>query len=141
MFQLELEKELNAPVHEVYAFWTQPELMQRWFAPGEMTVPAADAEAVEGGIYSITMQNSQDEGLHKVSGQYRKVEANKRLIFTWQWLDSPNISLVEVNFTALSETRTKIQIVHKEFVEEDARDKHQEGWNGCITNLEKALTG
>ena len=35
---------------------------------------------------------------------------------------------------------TLMTLTHEQFFDEDARDRHQHGWNGSIEKLEKYLT-
>jgi len=34
---------------------------------------------------------------------------------------------------------TKITITHEQFVNTEDRDKHNEGWNGCLNRLQRTL--
>ena len=134
MYQLNLEHEFNAPVARLFAAWSQPEVLKQWFAPGTMTVPEAEADVRPGGSYRIVMQHD-DGSLHIVGGQYHEVIENEKLVFSWQWQSSPNVTRVEVVFKALDESHSKVVLTHSEFVDQDTCDKHTEGWIGCLANL------
>jgi uncharacterized protein YndB with AHSA1/START domain len=134
MFQLNIKQEFKTDVSSLFKAWSNIEVMNRWFAPGNMTVPEATAQFVEGGKYRIVMQDD-DGSQHIVGGQYREVVADQRLVFIWQWENSPNITLVTILFSALDAGRSVLEPVHSEFADDEQREKHQQGWNGCLANL------
>ena len=136
MYELEIEQTFNAPIEKVFSAWTQTEVIKSWFAPGDMTVPEASAEPIAGGRYRIVMQDPGGEQ-HIVAGEFREVSPHNKLVFTWQWQDSPNTTLVAVDLEAIDETTTKLTLNHSEFVEVQFRDKHEQGWKGCLANLHK----
>ena len=136
MYQLDIEQTFNAPQSKVFEAWTSAEVMKTWFAPGDMTVPEAEVSSATGGQYRIVMQATDGEQ-HIVGGEFKEVTPHDRLVFTWRWQDSPNTTLVKVEFLAIDENTTQIRLNHSEFVEEEFRDKHQQGWMGCLANLSK----
>ena len=94
---LVLRRTIDAPVETVYAAWTDPETMCRWFAPGEMTVARAVAETEAGGSFLVEMRGA-DGVRHLTRGRYREVVPNRRLVHTWRWEGSEVESLVTVEF-------------------------------------------
>ena len=92
---LTLHRTLDAPVEAVYAAWTDPETMRRWFAPGDLAVARAVAEVEVGGTFLIEMRGQNGES-HVTRGVYREVVPNRRLVHTWQWEGSDVESLVTV---------------------------------------------
>jgi uncharacterized protein YndB with AHSA1/START domain len=48
-------------------------------------------------------------------------------------------TLVTVDFAPEGEA-TKVTITHEQFVNTEDRDKHNEGWNGCLNRLQRTLT-
>ena len=81
---LTLKRRLKAPPAKVFAAWTDPEKVNRWFAPGEATTQRAESDARVGGRYRFVMRAPDGEE-HDVSGVYRDVVANRKLVFTWAW--------------------------------------------------------
>ena len=136
MFELDLEQEFNAPIARLYEAWLKPEVIKTWFAPGNMTIPEAESDGVEGGKYRIVMK-SDDGELHIVSGEFKSLNPYDKIVFSWQWQGSPHTTLVAITLTAIDEHTTKLQLNHSEFTEEGFRDHHKEGWHGCLANLKK----
>jgi len=139
VFELAIKRNFNVPVEQLFNAWCKPELIQKWFAPGNMSVPEATADVKEGGQYRIVMHDADDGSNHIVGGEYHKVVENESLIFTWQWEGSPIITKVAVSFKALTDKTSELLLKHTEFADIEARDKHEMGWNGCLKNLPKAL--
>ena len=74
---------------------------------------------------------------HDVSGVYREVVPNEKLVFTWAWKSTPEReSLVTVLFKPDGDG-TLLTLTHEQFFDEDARDRHQHGWTGALDKLEK----
>ena len=138
--KLLVKRTFKAPVERVYAAWTDAEQMKRWFAPGAMSVPTASADARPGGRYRVQMsEGGSDCEFHTTGGVYREVIPNERLVFTWQWEGSDLETLVTLEFKSLSENETELTLRHEGFDSEDTRNKHGQGWDGCLAKLETLL--
>ena len=134
--RLVVRRSFKAPVERVYAAWTDAEQMKRWFAPGSMTVPMAEADVRVGGRYRVQMSEGGDDcEFHTTGGVYREIIPNRRLVFTWQWEGSDLETVVTLEFKPLSATETELTLIHEGFDSEDTRDKHAQGWDGCLAKL------
>lgn len=132
---LTLHRTLDAPVEAVYAAWTDPETMRRWFAPGDLAVARAVAEVEVGGTFLIEMRGQNGES-HVTRGVYREVVPNRRLVHTWRWEGSDVESLVTVELEPPSPGTTRLTLTHSRFAQAEARDQHEKGWTGCLAKLE-----
>ena len=134
MHQLEISRAFDVSRQRLYQAWSDAAVMQKWFCPGEMTVPEASADCRVDGSYKIVMQ--QKDGVqHIVSGQYQQVVPDEKLVFTWKWQNSPHTSLVTVVFKDRSPSGSELHLTHTEFVDSDTRDEHRKGWHGCLDRL------
>lgn len=136
MHQLTIEQTFNLPLEQLFNAWKDIETIKQWFAPGDMTVPEASNDFKVGGKYRIVMRDS-DNGDHIIGGKYLTIENNKQLSFSWQWEGSPHTTKVDIAFRKLDEQRAALTLVHSEFADQEACDKHEQGWNGCLANLQK----
>ncbi len=135
---LVLKRTFPASCERLFSLWTSAELMMTWFCPSkEMTVPVAEVDAREGGSYRIVMQNKDGE-TYSPSGVYEKVVPNEQLIFSWKWADSELITRVTLDFRAVSDAETELTLTHEGFPEIEIRDRHNEGWEGCLSRLAEA---
>ena len=135
---LALKRRLNAPPQKVFTAWTDPEKVKRWMGPGEIKAVLAETDPRVGGRYHWVMKNPAGE-LHDVSGVYREVIPNEKLVFTWAWKSTPErVSLVTVTFKS-DGGGTLMTLLHEQFFDEDARDRHNQGWEGALTKMERYL--
>jgi uncharacterized protein YndB with AHSA1/START domain len=138
---LNLTRTYSAPREEVFRAWTEPEALKRWFAPSdEFSTPIAEVDLRVGGAYRIGMKPPDQEDMFIVVGTYREVQPPERLVFTWSWEEGMDVgeTLVTVEFRDLGGS-TEVVLTHELFPNEQARDKHNEGWSGCLERLEKIL--
>ena len=136
---LTLVRTLKASPEKVFAAWTEPETLKRWMAPGgDMIVALAETDLRVGGRYRIVMREV-DGTEHKVGGVYREIVPGKKLSFTWAWESTPeNESLVTIELRK-NGAGTELTLVHAKFATDQARDMHNQGWNGCLAKLERLM--
>lgn len=133
MYELTLNKRCRMSVEKVYAAWSSPEQVQRWFAPGDMTVPEAAVDFRVGGAYRIVMQRP-DGQRHIVGGVYRELVPNERLVFSWSWEGSGVTSEVEITLRPAGK-QTDLTLIHRQIPTAESRDSHGQGWEGCLAKL------
>jgi uncharacterized protein YndB with AHSA1/START domain len=64
---------------------------------------------------------------------------NEKLVFTWAWKSTPEReSLVTLTFKRDGDG-TIMTLLHEQFFDEAARDRHRSGWTGALDKLEKYL--
>jgi len=136
---LSIVRKLDAAPGKVWRAITEPEMLKRWMAPSDdFKIPVAEAELRVGGRYHIIM-NAPDGQLHDVSGVYREIVPNKKLVYTWAWKSTPEReSVVTIELRAAG-GGTELTLKHQQFADAEARDRHQQGWMGCLARLEKAV--
>ena len=132
---LMLYRVIDAPVEVVYAAWTEPEMLRRWLAPGNVTVVRAVAEVAVGGTFLVEMRGP-DGRKWLARGRYREVVPHRRLVHTWRWEGSEIETLVTVEFEPEAAGGTRLTLTHSRFAQEEARDEHVRGWTGCLAKLE-----
>ncbi len=89
-----------------------------------------------GGRYTIVF-HTEDGEQHQVGGVYREVIPNEKLVFTWAWRTMPEReSLVTVTVRPDGEGAL-LTLLHEQFFDEPARDRHRLGWSGALDKLEK----
>ena len=132
---LTLKRRLKAPPAKVFAAWTDPQKIARWMGPEQVESVRAETDARTGGRYRFVMRTTGGEE-HDVSGSYREVVPNEKLVFTWAWKSTPERqSLVTVTFKPDGDG-TLLTLTHEQFFDEEARDRHRHGWTGALAKLE-----
>ena len=136
---LTLKRRLKAAPDKVFAAWTDPEKVKRWMGPDEATAVAVECEARAGGHYRWVMQNMAGE-IHDVSGVYREFVPNEKLVFTWAWKSTPERQSLVTVLLKPDGDGTLLTLIHEQFFDEEARDRHQQGWSGALDKMEKMFT-
>jgi uncharacterized protein YndB with AHSA1/START domain len=135
---LTIVRRLKAPPARVYAAWTRPELMARWWGPDAGPVLSAETDPRVNGRFRVVFQ-TLDGQTHDCRGEYREVEVDRKLVFTWEWVTLPERrSLVTISLRAI-EAGTEMTFTHAQFFDEAARDGHQAGWSGAFEKLDAVL--
>ena len=104
--------------------------------PGEVTVAQVVADAVVGGAFMVDMR-SADGRQHVVTGTYREVVPDRRLVQTWKWDDSDVETLLTVSFEQRVEGVTELTLIHERFREQEACELHRGGWDASLDKLER----
>jgi len=130
---LTIKRRFDAPPEKVFAAWTDPEKMTRWMGPPNVLKVEAESDLRVGGRYHVRMIVPGDT--HDVSGVYREIEPDKKVVFTWAWKSTPEReSLVTVTCKP-DGTGTIMTLLHEQFFDEDARDRHNAGWTAIMDRL------
>lgn len=135
---LTIRRRFNAPPEKVFAAWIDPEKVKRWMGPGEVKALSVESDPRTGGRYRWIMQAPNGEQ-HDVSGVYREVIPNRKLVFTWAWKSTPEReSLVTVDIKP-DGAGSLMTLTHEQFFDEEARDRHNQGWEGALAKMEAYL--
>lgn len=137
---VELHRVLKARPERVFAAWTQPDVMARWFFPGVAWLAACESDLRVGGRWSADMREPSGT-LHRQFGEYREVVPVSRLVFTWSCPDLGVVDSVVTIELAARAGGTDLRLVHELPPDPKIRAGHEEGWMGCLGNLEKFLEG
>jgi uncharacterized protein YndB with AHSA1/START domain len=138
-FSLSLSRTYDAAPEEVWRAWTNQEALQVWLKPEEaFSIATAEADVRVGGRFRVLMISGEGKE-HEVSGTYREVIPNEKLVMTWIWKSAPEAeSLLTVIFRA-SDNGTELELKHERVVEIDERISHEEGWKGSLALLARYL--
>ena len=146
---LELVRELKAPPSKVWRCWTEPALIERWFAPRPVVTRDVSIELVAGGSFKTTM-DVPDHGTMVGHGCILEVEHERRLVWTdlMQGGFRPNADCF--GFTAMillepkgTGTLYRALALHRkpEDAENHAKMGFHEGWGTAAAQLDEvALT-
>jgi uncharacterized protein YndB with AHSA1/START domain len=136
-----IERTFAATAEEVFDAWTDPEVMRRWFhCDPDWDTPVAEVGLQVGGKVRIVMRkpDGTEVGAH---GEYMVIERPRRLVMTWTFEDEPaNQQLIELTFLE-SAGSTTVLIVNTGISTDERRDAQDEGWHGCLDQLERLVTG
>ena len=123
-----------ASVERVFKAWTDANQLGQWFAPTDDYTTKASVDLRVGHEYRIAITH-KGGNVHTILGTYHLIDPPRKLVYTWRWEGGPMAdTLVTVDFSPEGEA-TKVTITHEQFTNSEDRDKHAEGWNGCLNRL------
>ena len=135
---LVIKRRFAASPERVYQAWIDPAVLTQWMGPGNVTVSVAETDIRVGGAFKIVMDEPDGE-TYTASGTYEEIVENEKLVFNWTWDHVEEITLVSIELSAMNDNETELTLTHTGFAEKEARDHHEEGWNGCLDKLRPIL--
>jgi uncharacterized protein YndB with AHSA1/START domain len=138
---IRIERTFRAPVEAVFAAWTSPEMLRRWYGPGaDWDVPLAELDLRVGGRLSVAMRSPAGDVVGG-AGEYREIDPPRRLVFTWTWDRDAGQApqLVEVEFTDNRDGTTTVVLTNGGLRDEQDGESHREGWEDSFDNLDAVL--
>ena len=133
---LKIRRMFQAPRERVFRAWTDATELARWFAPSaEYSTRVPELDLKVGGKYKVEMHH-KGGNVNKVGGTFREIVPPEKIVFTWRWENDPSAheSLVTIEFLDLGPA-TEVLLTHAQLPDAEQRDKHSQGWNGCLTRL------
>ena len=115
----------------LFAYWTQPELICRWWPPQAKLDPRV------GGDYRLSWPKTG----WALRGRYTQVRPGASLGFTWRWEHEPDDVTrdVMVTFAARGERGSRLTLVHGPYAdgpnEAALRQSHLDGWTHFLGRL------
>jgi uncharacterized protein YndB with AHSA1/START domain len=136
---LTLTRHLKAPPERVYVAWTDPEKLIRWFGRADATAGSfkADIDARVGGRFRFSFSTASE--YYEVSGVYREVVPNARLVFSWAWHSTPERESEVTVAIRPDGAGTLLTLHHEQLFDEAARAGHERGWIAGLDKLEQLV--
>jgi uncharacterized protein YndB with AHSA1/START domain len=131
---LKIVRMLPAHCARVFAAWTDPRLMARWFYASHTWTARVSNELRVGGAYQVEMLDAA-QVVFRAHGHYRQITPVTCVEFTWN-SDVVKDTLVNVSLRALGDS-TELTLTHSLFDVAAQTGPHTEGWEGCLGNLHK----
>ncbi len=127
-----VERHIAAGPATVYAYLTDSERWSRW--QGEQ----ATIDASPGGLFRMRMGTGQT-----ARGEFVELVPNRRVVFTWGWVDHPGIppgsSVVEIDLIPATDG-TLVRLTHRQLPPEET-DLHEVGWVHYLDRLVSVAEG
>jgi uncharacterized protein YndB with AHSA1/START domain len=136
--RISLKRVMKAKRARVFDAWTKPDLMARWFFPDAQWSAIVQCDLRVGGHYELNMRDVEGR-THKQFGEYREISPVSRLVFTWSCLELSVIDSVVTVELQDSGDLTELTLTHVLPPDPKIRREHEEGWTGCLGNLEVFL--
>ena len=146
-----------APVEAVWAAWTEPELIRRWWGPDGFTCPVARMDVRAGGVSLLAMQAPPEYGGGRTHNTwaYSVVEPAARLEYVMRFADEAGATISPadagvppgvpdavphvVTFTPAPGGGTELSITESGYPTPEARAMSQAGLDQCLDKLARVL--
>ena len=132
-----LTRLLDAPASAVFAAWTTPKALARWWGPKNFTLPVAEVDFREGGKLRMVMR-APDGSEHGFHGQYTEIVRDRRIAFTSVIDGIPGEVLTLVTFDE-EEGRTRLTVRQSVPQLKSAAEGQMQGWSETLEKLGAAL--
>ena len=116
-------------VEVVYAAWIASETV---IAPAT----AMDIDARVGGHYRLIMETGSSA--LTAQGVFSIVEPAQRLVYSWQWSGSDEVTTIDVRFLREAQG-SRVHLEHTGFLTEESRSNHDAGWDSYASGLARHL--
>jgi uncharacterized protein YndB with AHSA1/START domain len=134
---LVFDRVFDAPREIVFAMWTHPKHLIRWFGPRGHSLTVCELDLRIGGSWRFCMnQGAQDTW---VWGTYHAIEEPSKLAFSYSMEWHRYETLVTIHFDDLGDGRTKIRFRQEEFGNAPDCDDHRWGWTSALDKLTEQL--
>ena len=151
-----ITREFAAPVEKVWAAWTEPEQIKKWWGPKTFTAPTVQMDFREGGNYFFSMQSDVwADGREMFStGTYKEIVPMRKIVCTDSFADEqgkvvsasyygmpaeiPLELEVTVEFEVLGNGHTKMTLTHVGMIASETDDMTN-GWNESFDKLAESL--
>jgi uncharacterized protein YndB with AHSA1/START domain len=136
-----MRRVLPATLPFVFAAFTEPSELAKWWGPQGFAIPSIDFDPRVGGTYRIEMQPPEGDAFY-LAGEFREVDPPARLAYTFAWEDpDPDDveNLVELSFRRLGDS-TEVDFRQGPFRTEARRTLHRDGWTDCFAKLERLMS-
>ncbi|CAB3752827.1 SRPBCC family protein [Paraburkholderia solisilvae] len=133
---LTLRRRIDAAPAKVYAAWTQPAHIVKWMHPNGCDVSVVEMDVRVGGRFWIAMRTPNGEE-PQVSGTFREVEPDVKLVYTWAWRETPEQESLVTLTLQPDGGGTLLTLRHERLFDEAVRDSHHDGWSSALDVLER----
>jgi uncharacterized protein YndB with AHSA1/START domain len=139
---LELTRTFDAPRELVWAAFTTPEQVERWFAPRPVIIKPRSVviDPRLGGEFSLTMV-MPDGTEYPDHGSFSEYDEPSRLAFGGTVENHPGLTSAStvVTFTDLGDGRTTVALTHTMVCSDEVPEMARLGWTQCLQQLADEL--
>lgn len=143
--EITLTRLFDAPRARVWAAWTEPEHLVKWFAPAGFSCPEASVDLRVGGEARLVMRGPDGVDMPNV-GHFEEVVDQQRLVMRSEVNGPDGAPLIRSRYVATFEDaggRCRITVTAKAQVFSEqmlpALEGMQLGWDQCIDKLETVV--
>ncbi len=146
---LVVRRTIRATPERLFAAWTEPAQLRRWWGPAQVDCPVAEVDLRVGGRYRLA-NKFPNGSVWWIGGTFEAVAPPRLLVYSWEL--SPGeiapggaappaqaVERVTVRFEPKGDA-TDVVVTHERIADDAARVSHEQGWLGCLDGLAKFLS-
>jgi uncharacterized protein YndB with AHSA1/START domain len=123
---LRIERQFAGPIDLVFAIWTEPKMIMRWFAAGMGVEPqTCTVDLRPGGAWQIVNEGSGRT--ETIGGVYHEVEPNRRLCYSYHFAGTEFFSIISVDFADVH-GEVLVRLCQTGFPDTQSFRDHGKGW-------------
>lgn len=139
--ELHLKHTINAPREEVFRYWTNPRLLEKWSSPDGMTLKVPVFEAKTDGKYRY--EHSDGNDVYVCNGHFEAFVPNEKLIMidnVASALRGPLFEDLHSEVTFIDEgPKTLIFVIQSGFKSQKDAEDCRMSWEQCFEKLEDLI--
>ncbi|MEW6268510.1 MAG: SRPBCC domain-containing protein [Thermodesulfobacteriota bacterium] len=136
--EVEIGVVVAAPRERVFAAWTRPEDLARWWGPRDFTVPFCGMDVRPHGSFRICIRSPEGRD-HWMRGVFHEIHEPERIVFSHAWEDDGRETLACVSF-ALDGRGTRLAVRHEGLGSHAERASYEVGWREALARLASYVT-
>jgi len=115
-------------------------MIVRWFGPSDarQDTVTAEMDVRVGGRFAISFGKQNGDTL-RVSGHYREVVPDQKLVFSWAWETGSGIESQVTVLTRPDGDGTQLTLTHEQLADEAMCIAHRRGWTEAMDKLAVCL--
>ena len=147
--QLRMTRLLDATPEEVFAAFTDPEMIVQWWGPEGYGSDWAELDLRVGGAIRIHMRDLNGDYDGIMAGSFVEIAAPHRLVFriTDHCGGAPEIfdakamspTLVTIALRPVGSDRTELVLTQEGFLDVATKEAHEWGWGGSLDKLTQRM--
>ncbi len=151
---LEIEREFKVPVEQLFGAFMSEDAIKAWWWPKGLHADRIDLDFREGGRYFINMEGSEGGGSGGMTGEFKELVENERIVMTDQFADQegrvisakeaqmpgtwPEVLHITFEFVSVDDTTSRLLLFH-EGVPNEMQEECLQGWSESFDKLEAYL--
>lgn len=149
--QVVITRTFNAPIEKVWAAWTEPEQIEKWWGPKDFTAPHITIDFREGGKYLYAMHGPAGTPFDVdmwSAGTFTEIVPQRKIAYTDHFADAdgnmvspasigmagmPDEMHVTLEFEPTDDGKTKLTLTHEGPAADSEHAKNMtDGWNQSL---------
>ena len=134
---LRMTRHFNAPPVAVFALWSRPELVSRWWASSHVfRLTNCEMELRVGGAWRLT--TVKGDTVEHPHGAYHRIEMNRAMTMSYAYPDTDFHTVLSIELTP-EQDGTRLDLLQTGFPDDRSCDDHKGGWSAVMHMMSEAL--